>query len=283
MCGKGLQSPIKLFKSSFGIFNVPLCLRQILQHHQCTPLYAVENVGSRRRPQRWRSSTRQLLRGCYNSNPPRPKYSSTWDPSTVISFITSLEGNESLPLSVLTGKVVVLLALATLFRVSDLFSISLRSVSFSISGVSFSLLSLRKSQRDGPLQSFSIPRCPDPSTCPVTALQCYLDRTLPLRSDSNSENVFVTLKKPHLRASPNTIARWIKTFLHKAGVDTNIFSAHSTRGASASKAASSGLSIDVILKTGHWSSSSTFYRFYNRQSASSVAQSVISSQHSSHI
>ena len=138
---------------------------------------------------------------------------------------------------------------------------------------------LRKSQRDGPLQSFSIPRCPDPSTCPVAALQCYLDRTLPLRSDSNSENVFVTLKKPRHRASSNTIARWIKTFLHNAGVDTNIFSAHSTRGASASKAASSGLSIDVILKTGHWSRPSTFYRFYNRQSASSVAQSVIGSQH----
>jgi hypothetical protein len=47
-----------------------------------------------------------------------------------------------------------------------------------------------------------------------------------------------------------TMPRWIKFFLHDACVDTSIFSAHSTRGASAPKAASCGLPIDSILKTG---------------------------------
>jgi len=39
----------------------------------------------------------KLLRGCYNRNPPRPKYSSTWDPSVVVSYIASLGGNETSP------------------------------------------------------------------------------------------------------------------------------------------------------------------------------------------
>ncbi|KZS05305.1 Uncharacterized protein APZ42_031554 [Daphnia magna] len=42
-----------------------------------------------------------------------------------------------------------------------------------------------------------------------------------------------------------------------------VYSAHSTWGASASKAASVGLSIDLILKTGSWTSESVFSKHYN--------------------
>ena len=52
--------------------------------------------------------------------------------------------------------------------------------------------------------------------------------------------------------------------LSDAGVDTTIYSAHSTRGASASKAVSAGLSIEAILKTGSWASESVFSKHYNR-------------------
>ena len=52
--------------------------------------------------------------------------------------------------------------------------------------------------------------------------------------------------------------------LSDAGVDTTIYSAHSTRGASASKAVSVGLSIEAILKTGSWASESVFSKHYNR-------------------
>ena len=52
--------------------------------------------------------------------------------------------------------------------------------------------------------------------------------------------------------------------LSDAGVDTTIYSAHSPRGASASKAVSVGLSIEAILKTGSWASESVFSKHYNR-------------------
>ena len=53
--------------------------------------------------------------------------------------------------------------------------------------------------------------------------------------------------------------------MKSAGVDTNIYTVHSTRGAPASKAAASAVPIQAILKQGHWSRESTFARFYQRE------------------
>ena len=44
----------------------------------------------------------------------------------------------------------------------------------------------------------------------------------------------------------STVARWIKSLMSQAGVDTVVYSAHSTRGASASNAANLGLPTDAI-------------------------------------
>jgi hypothetical protein len=60
--------------------------------------------------------------------------------------------------------------------------------------------------------------------------------------------------------------RWIKLLLSDAGVDTTIYSAHFTRGASASKAVSVGLSIESILQTGGWSSENIIATHYTARS-----------------
>ncbi|KAI9550668.1 hypothetical protein GHT06_013482 [Daphnia sinensis] len=127
----------------------------------------------------------KLLKGCFNQNPPRPKYSVTWDPSQVINFISSLGENDSLSLSVLSGKAATLVALATLMRVSEIAAIGFKSVTFSQNGVKFSLDSLRKAQRSGPLQTFSLSGCPDPKVCPVKTLKEYIERTNEFRTETN--------------------------------------------------------------------------------------------------
>ena len=52
--------------------------------------------------------------------------------------------------------------------------------------------------------------------------------------------------------------------LGAAGIDTNVFKAHSTRGACTSKANKFGLSVDQIMKKASWKSATTFQRFYNK-------------------
>ena len=61
----------------------------------------------------------------------------------------------------------------------------------------------------------------------------------------------------------STIARWLKTCLSEAGIDSGIFKAHLVRGASSSRAAAAGITTMDILQAADWSSESTFQRFYH--------------------
>jgi hypothetical protein len=206
----------------------------------------------------------QMMKGIYQCKPPIPKYNATCDPSVGINHFISTDGR---PISLipLARKTVTLLALTTVLRCSELNSIQLDSVSFSANKVFFNLGVLRKSQRSGPLMRYSLDEWENPLICPVACLRFYLERTTRLRSSLNNSGVFIGSNKPHSPVTCSTIGRWIKDQLKEAGIDTSIFSAHSTRGAAASKAASVGVFIQVIRNQGHWASESTFSKFYRRK------------------
>ena len=169
-----------------------------------------------------------------------------------------------------------MLALASLLRVSELAAIDFQSIQFSEGDVKFVLLQPRKAQHGGPLQTITIPSLSDPDCCPVQALKAYVNRTAPLRENSNINQLFISFISPHGGVTSNTMSRWIRLSLKLSGVNTAVFKAHSTRGAAASKASASGASIDEILKAGHWRSESTFNKFYRRTIAPLVAPAVFS-------
>lgn len=218
---------------------------------------------------------KSLMSGCYNINPPKPKYNSIWDPELVVRFVSMLGENSRLSIKDLSLKTVTLVALASLLRVSEIAAISTDSLIFSESGVKFFLSKPRKAQHNGALQEVFISRLQKDLCCPVCALESYIERTVNSRAVSAPAHVFIALVSPFREVSSNTISRWIKCFIGSAGVDTSVFSAHSTRGAAASKAATSGLSIDAILHAGCWAAESTFSRFYRRESVPSVAAAVL--------
>lgn len=74
----------------------------------------------------------------------------------------------------------------------------------------------------------------------------------------------ISVRKPHKPVKPAAIAHWLKAVMKLAGIDTDKFSAHSTRGASTSKAKQVGVSTTDILKAANWTTASTFCRFYHR-------------------
>ena len=111
---------------------------------------------------------------------------------------------------------------------------------------------------------------------PVETLRAYEDRTRDLRSEETK--LFISLIKPHNRVTSSTIARWIKSLLEAAGVDTSIFQAHSVRGASSSTAANMGITTNDILKAADWSSESVFQKFYYKATQSpGFGRAVLSS------
>ncbi|KYN06881.1 hypothetical protein ALC62_02116 [Cyphomyrmex costatus] len=70
---------------------------------------------------------------------------------------------------------------------------------------------------------------------------------------------------PYKAVSAQTLGWWVKTKIQTAGVDTNIFSAHSTRHASTYLTANKDISLEEIRRTaGRSKSSETFACFYNR-------------------
>ena len=87
-------------------------------------------------------------------------------------------------------------------------------------------------------------------------------KTKPLRGKHTQ--LLISYQKPHKPVSTDTIARWLKTVLEKAGTDTNIFHAHSTRAASTSAAKTAKLSVNTIMDAAGWTNALTFSKFYDK-------------------
>ena len=85
------------------------------------------------------------------------------------------------------------------------------------------------------------------NVCPVKPLKQYIDVTELVRGSITC--LFIATSNPYSPASRNTLVRWIKSVLHDAGIDMTLFTPHSTRSASTSKAATK-VPIETVLKTG---------------------------------
>ena len=97
----------------------------------------------------------------------------------------------------------------------------------------------------------------------MSALDKYLNRTKEWRRVNNETQLLLSYIRPHRQVVSSTISGWLKKVLKSSGIDVSLFTAHSTRSATTSKASASGLSMIEILERGTWSSKSTWKRFYN--------------------
>lgn len=77
--------------------------------------------------------------------------------------------------------------------------------------------------------------------------------------------LFISFVHPHRGVSKDTIARWLRTVMELAGIDTDIYKAHSTRSAATTAALKYKVPLDSVLKTAGWSNVGTFARFNNKR------------------
>ena len=208
-----------------------------------------------------------LLAGAFNSRPPQPRYTTTWDVHMVLSYLKGQGENKTLSLKDLTLKTVMLLALTRPSRLADLHLLNVDLCQQSPEGVTFSSAGLTKQARpSNPHQEFVFSKfTPDPSICPVVTVNQYMERTEILRHPEGGQRasqLFISWIKPHQPVTLSSIAQWLKTTLERAGIDVSIFKAHSTRGASASSVAAAGITTKEILSAADWSTESVFQKFY---------------------
>ena len=206
----------------------------------------------------------RLVKGIFASRPALPKVTVVWDTEIVLKYLKRLSPCHRLILPVLTWKLAVLTALLTGQRAQSLHLMDIRNMTVSKSKIKFRFGDLLKQTRPGYQQCeitvLAYP--PDRRLCLVLLMQEYLKRVKPLRGAHT--RLFITTQAPYKEASKQTISRWIKNTLVKAGLDMTIFSPHSTRSAATTKANSGNIPLMTILKTAGWSRDSTFAKYYNK-------------------
>lgn len=205
----------------------------------------------------------RYMKGLFRMKPPGPKYATTWDVDIVLDHIRGWGPNAGLDLMKLTMKVTFLLAICCPRRVSELAELNMNWVQRDSSKWTFHLNYRNKTRKSGPPQvaTYEVYQA-EPLLCPLRALVDYVKRTSQWRTE---DQFLLRSYKSHAKVTGSTVSRWIKSILAEAGVSSS-FGAHSTRGASTSKAYSSGLPLSLIMKAASWSErSGTFNKFYYRE------------------
>ena len=208
---------------------------------------------------------RRFMRGVFQLRPALPRYTVSWDTTVVLKFIKKLSPVRVLNLKRLTFKLVMLIALLTGQRCQTIHALTVSGTTVTDNYVKFRIKSLLKQSRPNyHLHELQIKGyAPDRRMCIISVLKEYLKRTVALRPP-DSDNLLISYVKPFKAVSRDTISRWVKTILGLSGVDTSIFSAHSTRAASTTDAKGMHVPLSTIMRTAGWSTTSTFSKYYDK-------------------
>ena len=217
------------------------------------------------------------MKGIFQLKPSLPKYTTIWDVGQLLGYLESLPLSAELSLKDLSLKTATLLSILTGQRCQTLHKIDINFIQTHTDMIHILIPEPLKTTRPGyhqaPLQLLAYPD--NENLCVFRHLKEYLARTAPLRNLHTC--LFLSFQKPHLPVGKDTVARWIKTTLKAAGINTDAFTAHSCRAASTSAAKAAGLNLLDIMRSAGWSNAQTFERFYSLNIVkNNFGQSVLS-------
>lgn len=223
----------------------------------------------------------RFMKGVYNLRPMRSRYSQTWSVDLVLNYLKKLSPVRKLSLKELSLKLVMLIALTNAARVQTIHLLSVNSLSKESSAYVFHLKQVLKQSRPGFDNSVVRLKAypPDRRLCVYTVLKEYLARTKDIREKSEGK-LFLSYIRPYKAITRDTISRWVKLVMTRAGIDTSVYSSHSVRGASVSKAKQT-VPVSEILKKAGWTRESTFTKYYDKEikETYSFEEAVLSQGH----
>ncbi|CAB4031951.1 Transposon Ty3-G Gag-Pol poly [Paramuricea clavata] len=212
----------------------------------------------------------RFVKGVFVSRPALPRYTELWDISLMFNYLRTLHPVEELNLKELTLKTVMLLAILSGQRfIWTLHDLSITSMERQENKYIFYVNQLLKTSKPGKhwgRQEFTAYPS-DPRLCIVSCLNQYLKKTESIRK--NSVQLLLSYQKPHHSVSCDTFARCLKSVMKEAGLNIDIYSAHSTRAASTSAAKAMNIPIQTIINAAAWTNEQTFQKFYCKPIASS--------------
>ena len=186
----------------------------------------------------------ELLKAIGKLRPPKPKMNGVWDVDIMLKYLKGLPTNAEMEIKSLTLKTIMLIALVAIPRVSEIHRLDLKwmvkkddHLIFQIEG---NVKHSKQGKQNPPLIIHKFEE--DHTICPVQTIVDYIERTKDWRQKPEQSKLFLTTIKPHTPVAKTTISNWIKHTLKQAGINTELFTAHSTRSSSSSKSRGKGLS-----------------------------------------
>ena len=219
---------------------------------------------------------KRFIKGVYELKPTFPKYSATWDVDDVLRYLENMAPVELLTNKEVSQKLAMLIALLSGQRCQTIHALDIKSMKLQENKCVFTVnTKIKQSKRGRHVKPIELLGFKDNiSLCVIQTLKEYLRRT---KEKRQSDKLFLSYQKPYAPISKDTLARWVRDILSKAGVDTCVYGAHSTRAASTSAAAARGAPIDVIMKAAGWSAESTFTKYYKKTPAINMGQVLLDS------
>ena len=220
---------------------------------------------------------RRFMRGIFKLRPSLPKYMVTYDTYIVFEYLERIDSeNPETPLKEVSYKLAMILCLLSGQRNQSIAALDINHMELTEDKCIFFIPKILKTTRPGHhLEPITLKRYQtNQYICPVTLVRLYLHRTSKLRN--NATKLILSYKSPHCPVTSSTLARWCKEVLKAAGIDSKIFTAHSTRGSSTSLAYSKGLSLNDIRKAAGWTNNKTFAKFYNRPIMKNLSETILS-------
>ena len=205
---------------------------------------------------------KRLMRGVFKERPALPKYVKTYDVDIVLRYLDKLGPARELPLARLTERLATLLCILSAQRDQTLQFIDVRNIIQTDSRCTIVIGDLTKSTRPGfHVKPLEFEKYENENICAMANIQTYMTRTFGKRGLFVQLLISMDTFQP---VTASTIGRWVKKTLSNAGIDTEQFSAHSTRSASTSKAKVKGVSLKDICKAAGWSNAKTFAKHYRK-------------------
>jgi len=203
----------------------------------------------------------RAISGFIKRRPPKPRYEQSVLLDPLINHLKELGPLASIGVSALRTRAICLMKITALMRSSDIERVDTSTLRWTTEGrCQFHLLNSKTSVGYSGVYTLQ-PYPDDPDLCPVANLREYMSRTEAARADVSQAPLFLDVQAKRAIGSQR-IAKLCLQAMQAAGIKG--ISAHGLRMASASQLIKTGVSVDEVMSIGHWSSRSTFIKFYVR-------------------
>ena len=219
---------------------------------------------------------RRFMLGVRNLLKPVPKYPVFRDAKGLLLHLQGWKVH-SQDLKSMSLKLATILACLSLQRIHSITHID-ANVQFLDSATYLFVFHDLKVARQRPYFVISLPALSDSD--PLGAAPLLRDYIMATNAIRSSNQLLVSYVAPHQPVSVDTVARWVRSVMKDAGIDTSKFGSHSIRGAPASADKDMLAPLEAVLRAGDWSTLSSFNKHHRQSSqllSSAVASALLSS------